>query len=70
MAKANQYHRAGHTFRNTTSVKIPLEQRRHNKEKWKEKQRKERKQIQKTRIQEKRGGWWKRKFRRNKNKEV
>ena len=66
MAKANQFHRAGHTFRHTNYVEIPIEQRRHNKDKWKDKQTKERKQLQKQRIKEKRGGWWKRKFGRKK----
>jgi len=62
MAKANQYHRGGNTFRHTTSVKIPLNDRRKNIVKWKDKKVKQRKEIQKARINQKRGGWWKRKF--------
>jgi len=69
MAKANRYHQAGNTFRRTTSVKIPIEHRKHNKDKWKEIKKKERKQIQKVRRQEKRGGWWKRKLGRGKKNE-
>ena len=63
MAKANQYHRGGHTFRHTTSVKIPIKERRKNMEKWKDKKRKV---IQKARLEQKRGGWFKKKLGRNK----
>jgi hypothetical protein len=54
MAKANKYHSAGHTFRRTSQVKIPLEDRIHNKDKWKMRGdvRKETKQ---------KSGWWKKK---------
>ena len=62
MAKANQYHRGGHTFRHTNLTKIPMNQRRHNKDKWKERKVRERKEIQKERIKQKRGSWFKRKF--------
>jgi len=61
MAKANQYHQSGNTFRRTTSVKIPLRERMHNKDKWKTKG-EERKKMQKARIKEKRGSWFKRKI--------
>jgi len=35
MAKANQFHRGGHTFRRSAGAKIPIKERRHNKDKWK-----------------------------------
>ena len=65
MARANQFHRAGNTFRRTGYIKIPIEERKHNKNKWKDKKI-ERRTIQKERIKEKRGGWWKKKFGRKK----
>jgi len=52
MAKANQYHRAGSTFRHVTDIKIPLEQRTNNKNKWKA-----REKIKKTSATKK-GTWW------------
>lgn len=36
MAKANRYHRAGNRFRRLAQEKIPLKQRKHNKDKWKQ----------------------------------
>jgi len=56
MAKANQYHRAGNRFRRLTQVKIPLKERKHNKEKWKV-----RKEVEKEVTQYKKGKWWQKK---------
>lgn len=53
MAKANQYHRGGNTYRRTTQVKVPVKDREHNKEKWKERE------LQKQ-VRNK-NKWWKRK---------
>ena len=69
MAKANQYHRGGHTYRKLSHNKIPLKKRRHNKDKWKKRQ--EIKHNIKT-IKETpkgKGLWWKNKFRREKNEQ-
>jgi len=59
--KANQYHRAGNTFRHTNYVKIPIEKRVHNRDKWKRKG-EARKSQQKARIEEKKSSWWKKKW--------
>jgi hypothetical protein len=54
MAKANKYHSSGHTFRRISQVKIPLEDRIHNKDKWKMRGDVEKETKQKS-------GWWKKK---------
>jgi len=69
MAKANQYHRSGHTYRHSTGVKIPLKNRKHNKEKWKSKQLVKKDMDQYKSKPKGRGLWWKDKFKRNKEKE-
>jgi len=54
MAKANQFHRAGNTFRHVNYIKIPRDKRLNNKAKWKNRDeiKKEVKQTSK---------WWERK---------
>lgn len=54
MAKANQYHRAGNSFKKKSKE-------------WNKVNKRDRKAFQKNRIKEKRSGWWKRKFRSDKN---
>lgn len=65
MAKANQFHRAGNTFRNINFVKIPVEERTHNKNKWKSKEisKKQKREI----VKEKKSNWWKKKLMRKKD---
>jgi len=62
MAKANKWHRSGHTFRCVNYIPIPVAERKHNKDKWKPKDKKQLKQLQKQRITEKKGSWWKKKL--------
>jgi len=54
MAKANQFHRAGNTYRRVTAIKVPLNERIHNTEKWKA-----RDEIKKEKM--KKNKWWNKK---------
>jgi len=65
MAKANQFHRAGNTFRNINFVKIPIEERNHNINKWKS--RGIAKKQKRESIKEEKSKWWKKKLMRRKN---